>query len=67
LIPVTKTRGHSYRLFVNLSSNDTRKKLFAHLVVKCWNSLPVEVVFSTVSHFPQTVTMVDFSEFLTVD
>ena len=66
--PVTKTRGHPYRLFVNLARNNTRKNFFAHRTVKFWNFLPTDVVdFSSLNRFRQTITKVDFSEFLTVD
>ena len=56
-IPVTKTRGHPYRLFVNFTKNNVRKNLFAHLVVRYWNFLPADVVdFSSFCHFRQTIT-----------
>ena len=46
--PVTKTRGHPYRLglfvsLVSLVKNNTRKNV-AHRVKKYWNSLPVDIV-----------------------
>jgi len=63
-IPVTKTRGHPYRLFVNFAKNKVRKNFFAHRVVKYWNFLPADMVdFTSLSHFRQTITQVDFSEF----
>ena len=66
-IPVTKTRDHPYRLFVNFAKN-VRKNFFAHRVVKYWNFLPADVVdFSSFCHCRQTITQVDFSEFLVID
>ena len=67
-IHVTKTRGHPYRLFVNFAKNSVRKNFFAHRVVRYWNFLPADVVdFTSLSHFRQTITRVDFSEFLVID
>jgi len=36
--PVTITRGHPYRLFVNLARHNVRKDFFENRVVKYWNA-----------------------------
>ena len=41
-----------------------RHSLFTEQVVSVWNSLPDNVVFSSLSRFKQLVTKVDFSHFL---
>ena len=52
--PVTITRGHPYRLFVNLARH-VRKDFFANRVVKYWNYLPQDVDFSSVNCFKHSL------------
>ena len=62
------TRGHPYWLFVNFAKNNVRKNFFAHWVVRYWNFLSADVVdFSSLCHFQQIITRVDFSKFLVID
>ena len=57
--PVTVTRGHPYRLFVNFARHNVRKNFFANRVVKYWNYLPEDVVdFSSINRFWPTVLSV---------
>ena len=42
--PVTVTRGHPYKLFLN-HSYGTRKHFFAERIVAPWNSLPPDTDF----------------------
>jgi len=58
---VSKTRGHTYKLF---KSHSTRYRFFAKRVVNVWNSLPASVNFSTLGSFKRSITDVDFINFL---
>ena len=64
--PVTVTRGHQYKLYVN-HSRGIRKYFFAERVVAPWNSLPADTDFSSLNSFKHNISTVDFSKFLIVD
>jgi hypothetical protein len=63
---LSNTRGHSYKLYKKLNSNNVRANFFAERIVNVWNRLlPCEIVnFNTLSTFNLTVKLVDFSIFL---
>ena len=61
--PVSKTRGHAYKLFKSHSNNSTRYRFFAERVLSVWHSLPASVNFSTLSSFKRSITDVDFINF----
>ena len=60
-----RTRGHPWKLTVNLSRLDCRKYFFSNRVVNAWNQLPSSVVLaSPVSVFKKLLYEVDLSDFL---
>lgn len=63
--PVTVTRGHQYKLYVN-HSRGIRKHFFTERVVAPWNSLPADTDFSSLNRFKRCINAVDFRKFLTV-
>jgi len=66
--PVTVTRGHPYRLFVNFARHNVRKNFFANRVVKYWNYLPEDVVdFSCINRFRNSLDVIGFSNFLVIE
>ena len=61
-----RTRGHPFKLRVNISKTDCRKFFFCNRVVNVWNQLPASVVLAkSVSTFKRLLYTVDFSSFLT--
>jgi len=64
--PVTVTRGHPYKLFLN-HSYGIRKHFFAERIVAPWNSLPPDTDFSSLNKFKRFIRTVDFSKFLCVE
>ena len=64
--PVTITRGHPYRLFVNLARHNVRKDFFANRVVKYWNYLPADFDFSSINCFKRNLNKIDFTDFLII-
>ena len=67
LNPVTVTRGHQYKLYVQ-HSRGVRKHFFAERVVAPWNYLPVGAVdFSSLDRFKFSIKSIDFSRFLSID
>jgi hypothetical protein len=59
------TRGHSYKLQVQLATLDCRKYFFSHRVVPVWNSLPEGVVSAaSVYTFKRLLKAVPLSRFL---
>jgi len=65
--PVAITRGHTYRLFVNLARHNVSKDFFANRVVKYWNYLPHDVDFSSVNCFKHSLCRIDLSNFLIIE
>ncbi len=63
--PNTVTRSHQYKLYVN-HSKGVRKHFFAERVVSPWNSLPVNIDFSTLKRFKHSIKSVDFKKFLSI-
>ena len=64
--PVTVTRRHQYKLYVN-HSRGVRKHFFAEDVVAPWNSLPADTDFSSLNSFKRNISTVNFSKFLVVE
>ena len=63
-IGLSNTRGHNYKFYKKLNSNNVRANFFAERIVDVWNRLPSEVVnFNTLSTFNRTVKLVNFSIF----
>ena len=62
--PVTVTRGHQYKLYVN-HSHGIRKHFFTERVVAPWNSLSADTDFSSLNRFKRCINAVDFRKFLT--
>ena len=51
-IRLSNTRGHNYKLYKKLNSNNDRANFFAERIVNVWNRLPTEIVnFNTLSTF----------------
>ena len=51
-IRLSNTRGHNYKLYKKLNSNNVRANFFAERIVNVWNRLPSEIVnFNTLSTF----------------
>ena len=63
--PVTVTRGHQYKLYVN-HSRGVRKHFFAEDVVALCNSL-ADTDFSSLNSFKRNISTVDVSKFLVVE
>ena len=65
--PVTVTRGHPYKLFLNHSYGIRKHFFFAEHIVAPWNSLPPDSDFSSLNKFKRFIRTVDFSKFLCVE
>ena len=58
-------RGHRYRLELKNCRTDVAKSSFANRCIKCWNSLPENVVNSnSVDIFKSRLKKIDFSDFM---
>jgi len=60
-----RTRGHPFKLVVNLCKTDCRKYFFCNRVVKIWNYLPSDVVLApSVNSFKKALLQVDLSKYI---
>ena len=60
-----RTRGHPWKLRVNIAKTDCRKFFFCNRVVRVWNRLPPNVVAATsVFTFKKLLHTVDLTSFL---
>ena len=58
--PVSATRGHPFKLFVERSRVDIRRKFFCNRVVNAWNNLPAKREhFNTYRNFKLFLRTVD--------
>ena len=65
--PLSRTRGHCFKITVHNSSINARQLFFAVLVIPAWNYLPTTVVTSpSVCIFKKRVSEIDLSSFLTI-
>ena len=62
--PVSNTRGHRYKLFVEQSTRNVRHYFFCRRVVNIWNNLPPAVDFSSLVTFKRCLLQVDLSKYL---
>jgi len=58
LSPVSKTRGHPYKLY-KTHCGGARRRFFAEIVINIWNGLPATVNFSSLSSFKSSIGRVD--------
>jgi len=62
----SRTRGHSFKLFLPDSRVDCRQHFFAVRVLRIWNSLPEDVVSAAhMSLFVSRLVPVNLNQFLT--
>ena len=65
--PLSRTRGHCFKITVPNSSINARQHFFAVRVIPAWNYLPTIVVTSQlVCIFKKRVSEIDLSSFLTI-
>jgi len=62
--PVSNTRGHRYKLFVEQFTRNVRHYFFCRRVVNIWNNLPRAVDFTTLVKFKRCLLQVDLSKYL---
>ena len=63
LLPVSNTRGHRYKLFVEQSTRNIRN-FFCRRVVNICNNVPPAVDFFTLVKFKHCLLQVDLSKYL---
>lgn len=61
--PVSATRGHCYKLFIQRSRIDVRQKFFCNRVANAWNNLPAKPehfrTYRTFKSFLSTLSITD--------
>ena len=57
IVPLSTTRGHSYKLYNMRSSVTVRCKFFSERVVNAWNNLSNSVDFTSLTRFAVTLNV----------
>jgi len=57
LVKSYDTRGHRYKLVLQLCKYDLRKHFFVNRLVKLWNSLPDDVLACSVNSFKRLLDL----------
>jgi len=64
MVPLSTTRGHSYKLYKKRSSVTVRCMFYSEHVVNAWNNLLNSVDFTSLTRFARTIKCIDLSGYL---